>query len=331
MFACSCRRWLARSALVLSWTILAMVQASAQEISPGASDRVSLDVEACPTVPAEAVRHILGIEIGDLLLGESQSRPAASHRLTIRCAGNTAWVEAAGEGGADPVDRTLRLDAFPGDAAPRVLALAGLELLAARSPAVRARMQAKPEPAVPLLPTRPLEVIHQPRGSLHVGLAGIWRSFFIGQGVSAWGGQAQLGWLLDRWHLSADLEVGGARRDVKLGETSAVLLSGGAAFGLVGGVGSRVFTLALGGRLGMARLGGNPADTTKVSSSAVVRPWGGPMVSLGFIGRFRPLALILTAEAGRSLFTAEGQAESTTVLAVGGTWVAISLGGALMP
>ena len=327
--ACSRRRWLTGSALGFAWTILATLQASAQGIGPGGSDRVSLDVEACPTVSAEAVRHILGIEIGDLLLEENQSSPAASHRLTIRCAGNVAWVEAAGEGGADPVDRTLRLDAFPGDAAPRVLALAGLELLAARSPAVRARMHS--EPAAPPLPAGTLEVNRQPRGILRVGLAGTWRRFFVGQGVSAWGGQAQLGWSLDRWHLAADLEASGASRDVSLGETSALLLSGGAAFGLVSGAGSRFLTLALGGRLGMARLAGNAADSANVISSAVVRPWGGPMVRLGFMGMLERWAVVVTVEAGRSLFTAEAQSENTTVLAVDGTWVAISLGVALKP
>ena len=325
------RRWLTGSALGLSWTILASVQASAQGMGPGESDRVSLDVEACATVPAGAVRHILGIEIGDLLLGESQSRPAASHRLTIRCDGDVAWVEAAGEGGADPVDRTLRLDAFPGDAAPRVLALAGLELLAARSPAVRARMHAKPEPAAPLLPARTLAVDRQPRGILRVGLAGTWRRFFVGQGVSAWGGQAQLGWLLDRWCLSADLEASGASHDVRLGETSALLLSGGAAVGLVSGAGSPFFTLALGGRLGMARLAGNAADSANVISSAVVRPWGGPMASLGFMVMLKRWAVVVTMEAGRSLFTAEAQSEGATVLAVDGTWGALSLGVALKP
>jgi hypothetical protein len=251
--------------------------------------------------------------------------------LTIRCAGNVAWVEAAGEGGGKTVDRTLRLDAFPEDAAPRVLALAGLELLATCSPTVRARVEAKQEPAAPRLPAQTLAVNRQPRPVLHAGVAGTWRMFFVGQGVSAWGGQAQLGWLLDRWHLSADLEASGASRDVKLGETSALLLSGGAAFGLVGGVDSRAFTVTLGGRLGMARMAGNATDATKAISSAVVRPWGGPMINLGFIGRFRPLAVVLTAEAGRSLFKAEAQSESATVLAVGGTWVAISLGVAVMP
>jgi len=315
----------------LACTIVATAGASAQGIGSGASDRVSLDVEACPAVPAEAIRHILGIEIGDLLLGERQSGPTTGHRLTIRCAGNVAWVEAAGEGGGKTMDRTLRLDAFPEDAAPRVLALAGIELLAACSPAVRARVEAKQAPSAPHLPAQTLAVNRQPRTILHVGVAGTWRRFFVGQGVSAWGGQAQLGWLFDRWHLCTDLEASGASRDVKLGETSALLLSGGAAFGLIGGEDSRAFTLTLGGRLGMARLAGNATDTTKAISSAVVRPWGGPTLSLGFIGRFRPLAAVLTAEAGRSLFKAEAQSESTTVLTVGGTWVAISLGVAVMP
>jgi hypothetical protein len=39
-----------------------------------------------------------------------------------------------------------------------------------------------------------------------------------------------------------------------------------------------------------------------------------------------PLELVLAAEAGRSLFAAEGLADSAIVLAVSGSWVAVSLG-----
>lgn len=302
--------------------------ASAQETGSGGSDRVSLDVEACPTVPTEAVRQILSVEIGDLLLGEGSA--AASHRLTIRCAGNAAWVEAAGEGGADPVDRTLRLDSFPGDAAPRALALAGLELLAARSPAVRARMEARQQPAAPPPAAEAPAVNRQPRTVMLWGVAGAWRRFWAGQGLSTWGGRAQLGWMFRPWHLGADLEASGASRDVQLGKTSALLLSSSAAFGLSEGTRHRAFTFMLGGRLGMARLWGSAADPTNVLANAVVRPWGGPVATLGFIGTLKPLAVVVTVEAGRSLFTAEAQSESTTVLAVGGSWVALSLGAAFL-
>ena len=166
---------------------------------------------------------------------------------------------------------------------------------------------------------------------LYLGLGGAWRRFWAGPGLSTWGGQAQLGWMFRPWHLRADVEATGASRDVQLGKASALLLSGSAAFGFVDGKGNRAFTLMLGARLGMARLWGSAADPTTVISSAVLRPWGGPMASLGFMGIVERWAVVVTAEAGRSLFTAEAQSEGSTVLAVGGTWVAISLGAAVMP
>jgi hypothetical protein len=312
----------------MAWTSLATMRASAQETGPAPSDRISLAVEACPSVPTAAVRHILSVEIGDLLLGEGSA--AAGHRLTIRCVGHTAWVEAAGEGGADPVDRTLRLDSFPGDAAPRALALAGLELLAARSPAVRARMQARQEPATPLPPAPTVGGIRHPRSITHLGMAGAWRRFWAGQGLSTLGGQAQLGVMLRPWRFCADIEATGASRDAQLGKASALLLSGSAAFGLIDGTRHLAVTLLLGARLGMARLWGSAEDPTVAIASAVVRPWGGPTASLGVLGTIEPLAVVVTVEAGRSLFTAEAQSDRTTVLAVGGTWVAISLGAAFM-
>jgi hypothetical protein len=298
--------------------------ANAQGLDAETFGRVGLSVESCPSVPVAAVRHILGVEIGDLLLPEGS--PSASLRLTIRCAGNVAWVEAAGEGDAHAVDRTLSLDAFPGDASPRALVLAGLELLAARSPAVRARMEANPKP-----PAELPAVDREPRRTLYAGVAGTGRRFFAGPGLSTWGGQARLGWILRPWHISADIEASGASRDVRLGETSALMLSGSAAFGLIGGPDSRAFSLMLGARMGMARLAGSAADPTNVVASTVLRPWGGPMASLGFLGIFKPLAVVVAMEAGRSLFTAEAQAESATVLTIGGTWVALSLGAAIVP
>ncbi len=321
--------------LCLAWTATVAREASAQVAGPAHGGRFVLEVKSCPGVPAEAVRRILGIEIGDLLVDAGLAAAAASDRLIIRCAGNLAWVEAAGDDGTNPVDRTFRLDDFPGDAAPRALALAGIELLAARSPAVRAHIQAKQNPASPerptvVVPPEPARSSKSDARDLRIGLAGTWRNFLVGHGVSAWGGQAQLGWELGRrWHLGADLEASGAREHVSLGETSALLLSCGVAFGVRGGGENLGFALGLGGRMGMARLSGSAADVAGVKSAAVLRPWGGPLASASGFGGAGPFALTLAVETGRSLITAEGLSGSTTALAIGGWWVAISLGGAV--
>ena len=321
-----------QGALALSLIGTVVIAVNARADDSGGGDAVVLEIEACPGVSARAIRHILSVEIGDLLVDEKQGVPPASDRLTIRCAGNAAWVEASGHAGSNPVDRTFRLDDFPGDAAPRALALAGIELLASLSPAVRARTQAKHEVASPRppAPTAVGETVPRARPtSLRIGLAGSWRTFFVGNGISAWGGQAQLGWDLGaRWHLGADLDVAGAQRNLQLGETSATVFSGSAAFGLRGERNNFAGMLGLGARIGMARLAGSTSEPN-VSATSVIRPWGGPVASAGLVGAFGAFALTLTAEAGYSVFTAEGLSDGATVLAVGGAWAAISLGAAI--
>ena len=331
-------------AVGLTATTLGAPVVRAQANHAGASGRFVLEVKSCPAVPAEAVRHILGIEIGDLLLDGAEAVSADSDRLTIRCAGNLAWVEAVGGDGANPVDRTFRLDDFPGDAAPRALALAGLELLAARSPAVRARMEAKPAPvpppqsittAVPIMAAAPLATVPAlapPARDLSIGLAGVWRTFLVGQGVSAWGGQVQLDRQVRRsWQWHADGEVAGTRRGVKLGETSAMLFSCGGSFGARVGSEDLGGMLGLGGRMGLARMAGSATDQATTSGAATLRLWGGPLASASAFLGIGPFALTLIAEAGRSLGTARGLAGGDPVLVIQGTWLAISLGGALRP
>ena len=319
----------------LAWAASATSAAGAQASRPGRSGRFVLEIKACPEVAPEAIRRILVIEIGDLLVETGEAVPADSDRLAIRCAGNLAWVEAAADEGAKPVDRTLRLDDFPGDAAPRALALAGIEALAALSPAVRERIQAKQKPAQPgrrVADDRAESAESPPaegRG-LRVGAAGVWRTFLRNQGVAAWGGQVNLSReLARRWQLEVDVETAGTSRHVALGDTSGLLFSGAAFFGARGGGKSLGVSLCLGGRMGVARLAGSAADAANVSAASVLRAWGGPAAHAGAMVGFGPLALTLSVEAGRSLFTREGAAGGATVLSIGGTWVAISLGGAL--
>jgi hypothetical protein len=127
------------------WVLAAPVRA--EEVSP--EGRFSLEIKSCPTVSAQAVRRILGIEIGDLLLGEGDSLSVAHDRLTIRCVGHFARIEAAGPSLATPFEQAVDLEAFPEDAVARALALAGLELLSTMSSAVRTRLSTPPLPAQP--------------------------------------------------------------------------------------------------------------------------------------------------------------------------------------
>jgi hypothetical protein len=281
------------------------------------------------------VRRVLTVEIGDLLTAEGEGS-AGADRLTLRCAGNLAWVEATAADGSGPVDRNLRLDDFPGDAAPRALALVGLELLAARSPALRERMQARQDRATAraIEPSPPVGASPLSRGGEHrlaLGLAATWRTFLVGHGLVAWGGRGDAVWQVGRVvRIAVDGEVARGSRDVRLGEVSGLLLSGGATVGLRGESGRFGAAVGLGGRVGAVRLSGS-ADTPAAGAASVWRPWGGPLVDATGTVRLGRLALGLSAEVGRTLFSDQGLADDTTAVAVAGTWLAVSVAGWFLP
>ena len=162
-----------RAALVL----LAVVALPAPAHAARAT--VALDVDACAEVPELALRQIVSIEIGDLLAPRGGEASPGGYRLVARCGDGAAHLEVSAISRSDGLQRTLRLDDFPGDAAPRALALAGIEMLAALDPAVRARVEAKPAPASPPLAT----------DGFALALSGVYRAFFGTAGAAGWGGR----------------------------------------------------------------------------------------------------------------------------------------------
>jgi hypothetical protein len=323
--------------MLLSFALLAGSEpcAAAPEAPSAQGGHFLLQITGCPSLSVAAVRHSLVVEIGDLVLDTDAGVTPLPDRLSIRCADNLAEVEAAGPDGTDAVDRTVRLDDFPGDAITRALALAGIELLAARSPAVRARVEArqKPASASTMVDVRSAELAERSRPlgrDLSLGLAGAWRTFLVDRGASVWGGQAGLAAQLGSiWRLAADLEIGGSRREVLLGKTSVLLASCGAWVGLGARSRNLGVSFQMGGRLGLARLAGAADEPARVTASTVVRAWGGPAARGGvtaFTGKF---ALTARVESGLSLQAVEGQAESATVVALRGFWLAVSLGGSI--
>jgi hypothetical protein len=330
--------------LATTFAALLLVASSGESAARGQTDQaghgvqVAAEVTSCKGALAAAVQHILGLELGELLVSSDAAPRPVSDRLSIRCAGNMAWLEASGADGVHPVDRTLSLDDFPEDLAPRALALAGLELLAARSPAVRVQLDAKREPApkpasTPVVAPPPSAAATSsapPRRALRLGLNGTWRTFLVDRGISAWGGQALVTQDLGRWwQLRADLEVVGSGRQVSLGETRALL--GSCSVGLAARAGhpDMGVALGLGARVGLARLVGSATDQTIASTGTATGPWGGPMASASAHVGLGPAVLVLAFEVGSSLGTVRGLAEGHRALVIQDTWLAFSLGGAL--
>ena len=304
--------------------------ASAAEAGVSATEgHVQLEVRGCPA--AAVVRRVVSVEIGDLLLDEGYGEASGAEHLSVRCAGDLAAVEARGPSGEAPTERIIRLDDFPGDAAPRALALLGVELLAARSAAVRERIlrrETAAPPAIPAVVSAPPRPIGPPVREMQIGAAGVWRSFVEQVGASAFGGRLDAGVTATRHGLlTADLELAAGSKDVpNVGQTTASLFSTGVAFRLCVERSHLRADIGLGGRIGLVRESGSSADPTNVSASTFVRPWGGPMLSASLAATLGRLALTMGGEAGWSLSSVDELAIGGTAIAVGGPWVALSIG-----
>jgi hypothetical protein len=217
--------------VVLSSTALA---------APGRStERVVLEIGSCDQASADEIRRIVGIEIGDLLVAGDEAAPAVANRLQIRCSGDTGMLGVTNQADARPLDRKVLLDDFPHDAVPRVLALAGIETLAALSPAVQERLAAQRSPELSVRPAvLPMEPTpRDPSGekrALRGRIAGMARAFSVAHGALSWGGRMDVEQELDRsWQLVFGLDLAGTRASTaNLGQARALLYSGCALLGL---------------------------------------------------------------------------------------------------
>jgi hypothetical protein len=333
--------------------------------------RVELKIVSCPFISDTEVRRLIGIEIGDVLVGDREPAPPYADRVTIRCEGEVERIEAVGAGRAQPLSRTILFADFPGDAAPRALALAAIEVLAALSPALRQRLEVhgasapegtephgprgvaatgvareastavppgaksqaietkvqqlkdkvdgeKPERTHSGPPTPPSPLVWR------VGASGLFR-WFPTLGASAAGGKIEVdNELTNNWELAFDLEAFGESKAVTLGSARALFGSVGAFAGF-GGPGTRR-AVAVGGRLGIAHLEGDPAGSSAITGAQVVRPWAGPAIALRGFVQSGPLSLQLSAEAGVALWHAEGLASGSAELGASGMWLSLSAG-----
>jgi len=322
------------TASVVLTVLLVAVAARSAEASDGSKGglprRVALDVSACPDVPASAVRRIVAIEIGDLLVGPNETVSGDTDRVVIACTGSLAQVRADGPGRPSALERALALDDFPGDAAPRALALAAIEILAVLSPDVRERIEARQRPrtTAPAQPVvnAPASPAPTPRRAMFAVVASaVYRTFFTSHPIAAWGGR--LGFRYDLgapWEIGADGEVANASTSGTLGSISSTLASGAAFLGVRGGGPHLTGGLGLGGRAGIARFEGHPGQG--VIGEHASHPWGGPMLAAGARASVGHVGLELAAELGFDLGKANGTEENRTVVTIGGPWLALSAG-----
>jgi hypothetical protein len=138
----------------------------------------------------------------------------------------------------------------------------------------------------------------------------------------------RLGWISGHPWFGADLDLITSRSSAKtlLGEVSAVTWSTAVRSSFKLHIGTSWLEAGVGGRFGIARLDGVPADSAQARGGVVAGTWLGPIGYAGGGTRFGPLALTAGIEAGYALRGVSGRVEDAKPVAVDGSWIAASLG-----
>jgi len=305
-----------------------------QAAEPDRTGNVVLTVRACPDPFEAALRQVLAIELGELL-EEPRAGNEGLESIDIACESAAARISAQSAGGERVVHNDLPFDEFPGDAAPRAVALAALEALRAVDPTLTERIDAqrkrapavaptplKPAPPPPVAnPTEPPNPTTPPFTRLLLG--GVTR-FFLGAPVTtAFGARLELSRRFAApWDVGLELEGVFARRSVALGTVDGRLFSGALWFGARAGGPAWSATAALGGRFGAVLLSGTPDEPARGHDKT--RFFAGPLLVLRGDGATGPLALALVAESGVAIAGAEGLAGGESALGFAGVWLALS-------
>jgi hypothetical protein len=330
--------WLRRIVAAQALLFVALVATSAPAAEPERTDKVGLEVAACPETFDASLRQILRIELGGLLDDGGAASAPGREWLEIRCESAVARITAHDARGERAVRNDLSYDAFPGDAAPRAVALAALEALRAVDPTLNERIETErakqpaPEPAAapvvtPKTEQKPVAPPPEPRPTrmfTRVLLGGAARFYFGGAETTAAGIRSELSFRFAiPFDLGFDIEGSFARHHVSLGSVEARMLSVAAWLGPRVGSDTWSATAALGGRGGVSVLSGF-ATPPEARAHDVTRAVGGPMLVLRGDGAVRALALALALEAGYAAVGAEGFSGGAAAIGFDGAWLAAS-------
>jgi hypothetical protein len=328
-----------RVAVTLTLSLIGSVPCGPAQAESAGGEEVELHVFACEPAFAAELRRIVRLELGGLLYEGAAVGIAERGRLEVRCESDLARVSARDARRTQQADNDLRFDVFPGDAAPRAVALAAVEALRAVDPALSARIDAQrtahaaeanamhpaqtpaPKPVTPARAVRP----EAARSWTRILLGPVVRHFASDPRMTLWGARVELS---RRAALPVDygfdLEGAVFERSVELGAIDVRALSAAAWIGWRAGRPDWSVTAGAGGRFGIAELEGSSRDPT-VEARHAVRIWSGPLAVLrgdAALGAFSP-ALVL--EAGWAMAGAEGLAGGASVIGARGAWLALSL------
>lgn len=315
--------------------------------------KVMVRVSSCSQPFESALRHMLAIELGNLLADARTENAANLETIEIACVAEKAQIVARGVAADQVAHNDLRFDAFPSDAAPRAVALAALEALRAVDPtlteriaAQRAEAQASAAPTAPAstAPAKPPSKASSrparaetsapderlppsqpstPRPATRITIGGGARHFVSAPATTLLGVRLELSRRFSA-PLDGGLDLDGAmhREQVPLGTVEARLLSSAAWLAARADSGDWSASAGLGGRAGLVQLAGTPNRDAR--GDRVLRPLFGALLMLRADGAVGSLALALVGEGGYALAGAQGLTSGAPALRLDGVWLAIS-------
>ena len=340
-----------RGALVAAGVLLCTVEIAAPANAAGPSPEISLDIERCPALPRDEVLRLAALELDARIVPSSSSSPPESRVTQIRIACDGPAVQTTV---VDPITgkqlaRTMDLPAQGSSAvAARAVALGAAELvitswmeLTMSPSAERTRDQPPSLPASEELrraaQDRALRRAGREGGAARVLVLAQAAGPFTGMGLG-WGGGLRLGWTFARRWIDRGETSGRPGIALELTETRA----DGDADPSVGSVRASTWSAALratftlrrgrtsldlgaGGRLGLARLSGTPADATHTRGETLAGTWAGPVAYAGFGIRAAPVLIEAGVEAGQVLRSVEGLVDGGKPVSIAGRWLAGTL------
>ena len=307
-----------RHAVPICALALGLVGARAAAAATGDDSGVRVAVaDTCTRVDRAQLSRLLNIE---------QRRDADSGveqaRVSVACESDAVILRVEERGdGSPPRTRTLRAADVTGEVGARVLALAAIELLNARSVPPAPEPEPKPEPVHSAVPPPPRPV---PQPKVRLMALALVRSFRAERPLVGYGSSVDY-LRLAHFGLKLDFDLALDDRRYDLGRAHVQLMTLSAQAGYLLLRNSWWAQIFGGYRFGSGRISGESAAGVGAAVGAVSGPCGGPLLALGLGSSYGIWSFGLGAEAGLVSFPIEGRVEGHQPISLNRYWLGSSL------
>ncbi len=347
--------------LVPCWWLCFLGIARAAASPAGPSPEISLDIDRCPTLPHDEVLRLAALELDARVVPASSVERSRVTQIQIACDGAMVRTTVVDPITGKQLARTMDLPAQGSAVAARTVALGAAELVITswmeltmtpgaertRDPPglVPAASEELRRAAQDRAERRALHGAGRDGGAARALVLAQAAGPFSGMGL-AWGGGLRLGWTFARRWIDRGELSGRPGVELELDETRADVAAGaGASSSLGSDVGSvrastwsaalrATFTLrrgrtslnlGAGGRFGLARLSGTPADPSRTRGGTLAGTWAGPVAYAGAGVQAGHVVVEAGVEAGQVLRSVEGLVDGGTPVSIAGHWLAGTL------